>query len=76
MYNQTPALEPVPFHPFRPPFYGITHQNGDTPLQIAVQYDYGHVTRLLLEYGADPDVVDKVIQIDIIMGSNFCNFAK
>ena len=38
----------------------IYYQNGDSLLQIAVRYDYVYVTWLLLEHGANVDVVDKV----------------
>ena len=46
----------------------IYYQNGDSLLQIAVRYGYGYVTWLLLEHGANVDVVDKVtLMIDNIL---------
>ena len=48
----------------------IYYQNGDSLLQIAVRYNYGRVTRVLLEHGASVDVVDKVT----LMIDNTCMY--
>ena len=41
------------------------NQNGDTPLQIAVRYGYGGITKLLLEHGANADKVTLMIDNNV-----------